>query len=281
MPRFTDSHAHLSMVAERAGRAELEKALSAYSDAWGERGVSGSSRADGLETVACESPPFILDIGTEPGDLGPRLDLWGRWPFVRFSAGLWPGPAALGNPKIALAALAADLELGRCSALGECGLDYYHMAAGKKEQIALFRAQVEMAAEWGLGLVVHSRNAFEDSLAVVSEAAHSVPVVIHCFGYGPREAEGFLEAGCYLSFAGNLCFPSSESLRRALALTPPDRVLIETDSPYMNPPPFRGKPSTPLDMERTLILAAHVRGEDPEALGRLSSANAQRLFPAR
>jgi len=260
------------MAAECCGKAAMDRVAEAYSQAW-----TASEDGSGMPGEA----PFILDIGTDPGDLGLRLRTWGSLPFVRFSAGLWPGRAALDSPQIALAALKADLDAGNCSALGECGLDYHHMEAAEKTQMALFQAQAEMAAERGMSLVVHSREAYADSLAIVSEVTSSIPVIIHCFGYGPREAEGFLDAGCCLSFAGNLCYRSAEALREALALTPLERLLLETDAPFMNPPPLRGKPSTPLDLLRTLQEAARIRGDDAEDLAGRCGMNAQRLFPAR
>ncbi|MCX7026365.1 MAG: TatD family hydrolase, partial [Spirochaetes bacterium] len=244
---FTDSHAHLSLVAARLGEAVLEKVLTAY--------------------AASKTGAFILDIGTEPGDLEPRLERLGNRPYIKFSAGIWPGKAAFDDPPRALEALSADLETGFCSALGECGLDYHHMEAEPSVQVAFFEAQALIAVESGLPLVVHSRDAFLDTLSVVAEIAGAIPVVIHSFGYGPSEAERFLAAGCYLSFAGNLTYKNSTPLREALKLAPENRILFETDSPYMNPLPIQGKPSggrlsTSLDLNRTIETASVIKGKD-------------------
>jgi TatD DNase family protein len=103
-------------------------------------------------------------------------------------------------------------------------------------------------------------------------------VVIHCFGYGPEEARAFLELGCWISFAGNLTYKGSEALRAALALVPDERLLLETDAPYMNPMPKRGKPSSPADIARTYALAAELRGVAVEDLAETVSRNAHRLF---
>lgn len=268
---YSDSHAHLGLVESRLGAEAAEALLAAYAEAW------ESEIQDGREASA----PFIVDIGVNPGDLAPRLERLGRYPFVKLSAGLWPGRESLERPGEALAMLREDLRSPRCRALGECGLDYHHMEAPREDQIKLFKAQASMAAELGLPLIVHSRDAFEDTLAVVSEAASSVPVIIHCFGYGAREAEEFLEAGCLLSFAGNLTYKKSDGLRSALAVTPLNKLLMETDSPYMNPMPHRGKDATPLDIGRTIELAARLREISVEELSAAAQANAFRIFSGR
>ena len=273
---YTDSHAHLGHVAEFLGEAALREVLDAYAAS----GAASGAAAVDAPGVAVRAP-FIVDIGTDPGDLGPRLEKLGNRPYLRFSAGLWPGKAVFGDPARALAALEADIRTGACSALGECGLDYHHMEAEPSLQRALFEAQALMAVEAGLPLLVHSRDAFLDTLAVVAEVAGAVPVVIHCFSYGAVEAERFLSAGCFLSFAGNSTYRSAESLREALALTPLDSMLFETDSPYMNPLPGRGKPSTSLDIVRTIEAAAAFTGRETDLLAQAAGDNALRIFPER
>ncbi|HWP68269.1 MAG TPA: TatD family hydrolase [Rectinemataceae bacterium] len=268
---LTDCHAHLDHVAARLGAAALRSVLSAYAAAWG-----AAAPADRKEKC-----PVILDIGTEPGDLAPRVGRYGAYPFLRFSAGLWPGKMALERPGEALAALEKDAASAECSALGECGLDYHHMEASSKLQIALFEAQVDMAVRLGLPLIVHSREAFPDTFSVVSKAAAKIPVVIHCFGYGVPEAEKFLESGCMLSFAGNITYKNSDSLCRALAIVPSENLLVETDSPYMNPMPRRGKPTTPLDIVRTVEAAAALKNMTIPEFSAIVQANAIRIFSGR
>jgi len=265
---FTDTHAHLGHVLSRLGQAPVDALLESFGRAW----TAESSR--GREDLA----PFILDMGVDPGDLGPRLEGFGRYPFIRFAAGLWPGRESLERPGEALAALERDIGTRACVALGECGLDYHHMEAPREEQIRLFEPQVEMAARFGLPIIVHSREAFDDTLAVLSGAAEKIPVVIHCFGYGPTEAERFLEEGCLISFAGNLGYGKSEGLRSALSIVPIGSLLMETDSPYMNPMPRRGKPSTPLDIARTISLAAELRSMPVGEFSAAVQANAFRIF---
>lgn len=261
----TDSHAHLEHACERVGEEEISRLLRSYE-------LLGSG------PTGREMLPFILDIGTKAGDLARRKERFGTRPCLHFSAGLWPGKAALDDIGAAMSALAKDAADPSCAAVGECGLDYFHMDAEPERQIELFEAQAALARERRLPLIVHSREAFEDTLKVVKEFAGSLEIVIHCFGYGAREAQAFLDLGCSISFAGNISYKKSEGLREALGIVPLDRLLLETDSPYMNPMPLRGRPSTPADIGRTISLASGLLGKDAEELALLVHRNAFRIF---
>jgi len=268
---FTDSHAHLEIVSQRLGKEVLEEVLAAY------------GRAFGAGAHAEEEPAIVLDVGTEPGDLEMRRALVRQCAsqrsaqFVKFSAGVWPGLEALADPDCAMSLLERDIERG-VDAVGECGLDYYHMAASPQAQKVLFSAQIELALRHRLPLIVHSREAFEDTHSLVAPAATRIPVIIHCFGYGPEEARAFLESGCFISFAGNMTYPKASRLREALALVPPDRLLLETDAPYMNPVPLRGKASSPLDIARTYALASELLHIDIEELRKRITKNLNRIL---
>jgi TatD DNase family protein len=263
---YTDSHAHLGDLAPGEGGALLAGLLAAYGEAWAEEG--GAER------------PLLVDVGVEAGDFPPRFARLGRRPFLRYSLGLWPGREALADPEASLAALARDLEAAGedAAAIGECGLDYHHMEAPKEAQAALFEGQIGLAREWGLPLIVHSREAFEDTRALLKARGEGLTVIIHCFGYGPAEVGPFLDLGCHISFAGNLTYKKAAPLREALALVPADRLLLETDAPYMNPEPGRGRPSSPLDVVRTYALAAELRGVAQHVLAATVAANARLIF---
>lgn len=268
---FADSHAHLSLVAEESGADALRDIMDAFAAAWAEAAARG------------RPGPIIVDPGVDPSDLAARRLLVGDRPFLRMAAGIWPSADALADPAVAMASLEASIaqaaaEGHPCAAVGECGLDYHHMNGPRERQMELFAAQIALADRLGLPLIVHSREAFADTLATLAAAKLSTAVVIHCFGYGPAEARAFLDIGCYISFAGNLTYKKAEALRDACALTPADRLLLETDSPYMCPEPRRGRPSTPLDVGRSYARAAAVRGEDVEALAGSVSANVAELF---
>ncbi|MBL8967785.1 MAG: TatD family hydrolase, partial [Spirochaetaceae bacterium] len=167
---------------------------------------------------------------------------------------------------------------GRAAAVGECGLDYHHMDGSVEAQRRLFEGQIELAAAGGLPLVVHSREAFADTLAILAAARLSAPVVIHCFGYRLKEAEAFLELGCHVSFAGNFTYKKAADLREALAVVPAARLLLETDAPYMNPEPRRGRPSSPLDIARSYEAAAALRGVSPAELAATVASNVRAVF---
>lgn len=271
-----DSHAHLPGVAEDLGGAALEGLLADYAAAWA---VPGFCR------------PWLVDIGTQAGDFPARLALSGRRPFLGYSLGIWPGLPALEDVPGSLAALEADLASARAReaypgelvvAIGECGLDYHHMDGSPASQAALFEGQLDLAAREGLPTIIHTRDAFEATLGLIKGRGGRQALLIHCFGYGPKEAEAFLAEGCLVSFAGNLSYKKAEALRAALALVPRGRLLLETDSPYMNPEPRRGRPCSPRDIERTYALAASLLGLSPEALeAELSQTLGAFLFPQR
>lgn len=272
---LTDTHAHLGGVLEELGAEALSSLLGAYAEAWAGSGMGGGP------------PPLLLDPGTEPDDLPARLDLLAAGgvlpPFLRLAAGIWPSAENLASPARSLSALAAAITEARgrgfrVAAIGEGGLDYHHMDGTKALQAELFEGQAALAASLALPLIVHSRDAFEDTRSLIARLRPGAPVIIHCFGYGADEARAFLDLGCYVSFAGNLTYKKSDSLREACALVPAGRFLLETDAPYMNPMPRRGKPCSPQDIERTYALAAELRGATVADLAETVSRNAHMLF---
>lgn len=274
---FTDTHAHLGHVRERIGQQGLEAVFRAFRRAQATAPQPATQQPPGNAGPEAAAA-FIVDIGTEPGDLSWRIEAFGGEGFVRFTVGLWPGKRSFGDIGEALRLLERDLDSGNCCALGECGLDYHHMEAPKDVQIRLFEAQARIAADRGLPLIVHTRDAFEDTIEVVGSLARTIPVIIHCFGYGPDQAAHLLEAGCHISFAGNITYRKAEVLVEALKIVPIERLLVETDSPYMNPMPQRGRPSTPLDIARTVEFAAAVRMEPVAVLAEHLEKNALRIF---
>ncbi len=169
-------------------------------------------------------------------------------------------------------------------AIGETGLDFYRDRSEPDDQRRAFSAQISIAREAGKPVVIHLRDA-ESSEDAVSEAfdtldreAEGVPVVLHCFSAGPAWAERAAERGWYCSFAGNLTYPSAEPLREAAALVPDDRLLVETDSPFLAPQPVRGKPNQPANVVATAERLAEVRGVSYGELERTLEANAARVF---
>jgi TatD DNase family protein len=162
-------------------------------------------------------------------------------------------------------------------AVGETGLDHYRDYAPRDRQLELFRAQAALAARMDKALVVHSRAADAETAAVLVELDASTPVVLHCFS-SPALLAPALEHGWYVSFAGNVTYPNAAELRTAAAHVPPDRLLAETDSPYLAPQAVRGRPNEPANVVHTVAVLAQVRGEDPGGLGRAIETNAAAAF---
>ena len=165
----------------------------------------------------------------------------------------------------------------RAVAVGEAGLDYYRDYAARDRQRELFGAQAKLAAELGKPLVVHSRAAEEDTLAVLEALPAEACVVLHCFS-SPGLLPPALEHGWYVSFAGNVTYPKAESLRLAAARVPDDRLLAETDSPYLAPQAVRGRSNEPAHAVHVLAVLAEVRGVESAVLERQIEENATAAF---
>lgn len=165
-------------------------------------------------------------------------------------------------------------------AIGEIGLDYYkYNEAPADSQQAAFRAQMDLAADLSLPVVIHNRDAENDTLAILGEYDGRVPgVIMHCFSGDAAFAERCTARGYYISFAGNVTYPKAQQLRDAAAAVPMDRLLVETDSPYLAPQPVRGKRCEPAYVTHTAAALAAVKGMDVESLTQQTTENAARIF---
>ena len=165
-------------------------------------------------------------------------------------------------------------------AIGEIGLDYFRYAETTPEtQRKALEAQLQLAAELALPVVIHNRDADADMAAILANAGcRAQGIVMHCFGSDAAFAETCLELGCHISFAGNVTFPKAETLREAAAAVPPERLLIETDSPYLAPQPVRGKRCEPGYVRHTAACLAGLKGITIEAFAEQTSGNAAALF---
>ena len=250
---YTDTHAHLGRLEE--AHAQLERL---FDEGFGK----------------------ILDIGTACDDLAGRIDEFGRYPGVRFAAGIWPYPQAVADRKRMAAALEAQIEAaqaGFVAAVGECGLDHHQEQPDKAGERELFEAHIALAARFDLPLIVHSRDAPTETMAILRDHP-GIRGIIHCYSYGVEEARVFLDLGCHISFAGNLTYKKSDNLRETLRFVPDDRLLLETDSPFLSPQSRRGQPCQPGFIAETYALAAELRGTDQETLKELIAANADALL---
>ena len=171
--------------------------------------------------------------------------------------------------------LRALLDHPKAVAVGEAGLDYHYGADRKEEQRDLFVAQLGLARELDLPIVVHTRAANTDTEAILRE--HEGAVVMHCFSEPSLLGAG-LERGWFFSFAGNVTYPKAEALRAAAAAVPADRLLAETDSPYLAPQPVRGRTNEPANVRHTVAVLAAARGEDESELAARIEANAAAAF---
>lgn len=248
--RWTDNHCHIT-TAERKGGTPAQ-IVAAAADAGVER----------LITVGCTVSDSI-----EAAELAVQFEqVWA-------TAGVHPHEAVNG-----VEGLEELLTHAKIVAVGEAGLDYFYEHSPRAEQAAAFEAQIDMANRHDMPLVVHSRDAWEDTFSILDSVGVPEHTVFHCFTGGPDEARKALERDCYLSFSGIVTFPSAPELREAAALAPLNRVMVETDAPYLAPVPFRGKANHPANVT---IVGETVAGEKGVTVAELAKAtwdNATRFY---
>jgi len=244
----TDTHAHLDACAQPADEL-VARALAAGVDR-------------------------IVSVGSGLESCRETLAIAGRHDGVFAALGIHPHQAA--EPDATrldeLRELLAD---ERAVAIGETGLDFYRDYAPHDRQRELFERQLELAAELGKTVVVHTRAASDATAAALKEFAGTV--VLHCFS-APELLPVALERGYYLSFAGNVTYPKADELRQAARAVPGERLLAETDSPYLAPQPRRGRPNEPANVVHTVAALAEARGDDPGELATRLDANASAAF---
>ncbi len=242
-----DTHAHLDAL-ENAGAA-IERAHEA-----------GVTR--------------IVTIGTGIESCRAVLGLAERHDGVFAALGIDPHQASSTETE-RVEELRALLSHPKTVAVGETGLDNFHRHAEPADQRKLFEAQIALADDAGLPLVIHSRDAARETADAL--AGFRGRVVLHCFS-DPGLLPTALERGYYVSFAGNVTFPKAEKLRTAAAAVPPDRILAETDSPYLAPQPLRGRTNEPANVVHTVAVLAAARSEDTDELAARIEANATAAF---
>ncbi len=229
------------------------------------------ARAAGVERM------LAIGTGDGPPDLEAALRLARAYEFIYATIGVHPHDAAKTTPEtlVRLAELAREPKV---LAIGEIGLDYHYDFSPRDVQRRVFMEQLQLAAQVRKPIVIHTREAWEDTLAVVRE--HGLPFggIMHCFTGGPNEAGQALELGFHLSFGGILTFPKADDVREAAAGAPEDRLLVETDSPYLAPVPYRGKRNEPSFLPETARRLAELRGMVPEDLALATTRNFDRLF---
>jgi len=216
----------------------------------------------------------IVSVGTDLSACRATLALAHAYESVFAVLGIHPHEAA-GSDAERLDELRELLADPRAVALGEIGLDYYRDYAPRDAQRALFTRQLELANELAKPVVIHTRAAEEDTAAALD--AFSGTVILHCFS-SPALLPWALERDCYFSFAGNLTYPKADDLRAAARVVPLERVLVESDCPYLAPQPVRGQANEPAFLEHTIAVLAELRGEDPSQVAALTAENTRNVF---
>ena len=256
---FVDSHAHIDGEEYDADRGE----------------VLARARAAGVRA--------ILNVGTgdpQSGSLERAVEVAGRYADVYAAVGVHPHDARLFDE----GAKARLCELVRRSprviAWGEIGLDYHYDNSPRDVQRAVFARQLRLAREAALPVVIHSREADAETVEILRAewTGAGRGGIMHCFGGSPEMAESVLELGFMISFAGNVTFKKAEPLREVARRVPPERLLVETDCPFLAPVPFRGRRNEPAYVVETARYLADLRGMELEEMERLTSENFARFF---
>lgn len=216
----------------------------------------------------------VVNIGTDIEDSRKGADLAAAMPTVYSVAGIHPHNAGTCSAA-ALEELAELAESPGVVALGEVGLDYYRGEWSGEVQRAVFEEVISLANDVRLPLVIHSRHAFADTVACLGNAR--VPVVLHCFEGGDAEVREAKERGYYIGLAGNVTYKGSETAK-VLRLMDEERILVETDAPYLSPQPMRGKPNAPKNVVHTARFVAERLGMEDAELATLTTRNARNVF---
>jgi TatD DNase family protein len=253
--RLIDSHCHLNYegLVERQDEV-LENAR--------QRGVQG-----------------FLNISTRQREWDAIIAVADKHDDVWASVGVHPHEADA-HPDLGSAALADAASHSRVIAIGECGLDYYYDKSDRAAQRERFEAHIEAAALTGLPLVVHTRDAEEDTAEILERAVKEKGVrgVLHCFTGSAELARKGLDLGFYVSLSGIVTFKNAQDLQDTAKWLPADQMLVETDSPFLAPVPHRGQKCEPAFVADTAAFVAELRGEDPDQLAEVTTANFFKLF---
>ena len=246
---WVDAHCHLYML-EDAPAQVLDRAASVGVDWVVCPGIDLATSLD-ARRVAAEEPQRVLwTAGLHPHD-----------------AAKWPEEGSR------LAALAAD-----AVAVGECGLDFYRDLAPRQMQLTAFREQVELANELGKPVVIHCRDAFADMYDVLADAGLGQRAVMHSWTGGRRWTRRFRDLGAVFSFAGMVTYPTADTIRLGIGELPPERVLVETDSPFLTPEPFRRQANEPARLPLTGAVLAELWSVPIEQVAAQTAHNAARVF---
>jgi len=249
-----DSHAHLNHERYQADRHE----------------VLARARAAGVSE--------IVNVGYDAGSSAVAVMLAEQEEGLYAAVGLHPHDTSGLNEEIA-ATLRGLAQRPQVVAIGETGLDFYRNLSPRQAQREAFEWHIALAAELGKTLIVHDRDAHEEVMEVLTAAPPQLRVVLHCFSGGPALMEEAVARGCWIGIAGNVTYRRAETLREVAARVPMDRLLVETDCPYLTPQPYRKRPrNEPAFLAATIEVIAAARGQALEDIAEATQANARRAF---
>lgn len=249
--KWVDSHCHLDSLESPPDEA-----------------ISASRKANVEE---------IVNVGTDLRSSAVSIELAEKYSCVSAAVGIHPHEARHAD-NTALAEIAALAGNRRVVAIGEIGLDFFRDHSPRDLQIEAFRSQLQIAGRLRKPVILHIRDAHPEVFKVLEQARHAEPLIFHCFSGGPREVEHALELGGYISFAGNVSYKKSELIREAARHVPFDRLLVETDAPYLAPMPYRGKPNEPALVPHVGKALAAVIGCTAAEVAEVTRRNAHRIF---
>ncbi len=254
---IVDSHCHLADAAFAADLGE----------------VASRAMGAGVSSALC-----ILSAD-EPEELARVPVVHAAWSTVRFAAGIHPHRAGAFGARVteATQVLSTAIAASEAVMVGEIGLDYHYDFAPRDVQREVFAAQVALAVSRGLPVAIHTREATDDTLDVLRQAGSGLRGVMHCFSGSVDEARAALDLGFHLSISGIVTFPKGGNVREVAAFAPADRLLVETDAPFLAPVPCRGRRNEPAWVTATLRAVAAARGMAPETLAAVINGNFERL----
>jgi TatD DNase family protein len=249
MPGFTDSHCH------------IDDRLPGGADA-----AVADARAAGVTRM--------ITVGCDEASSRTAIEMAARFDDVFATVGVHPHDA-----KDGMAFVEDLLSAPKVVAVGECGLDYHYDHSPRDVQREVFAAQIALARRHDAPLVIHTREAWDDTFDILRAEGAPARTVFHCFTGGPEEARRCLDLGAFISFSGIVTFKSATDVQEAAVLCPDDRLLVETDSPYLAPVPHRGKPNRPALVTVVAEALAALRGQTSERVAASTTAAASVAFP--
>lgn len=221
----------------------------------------------------------MICVGTDAARSQRAMALAARRREIWATIGLHPHDAVNGLDDLERLLNGDEPGRTRVVAIGECGLDYFYDHSPRDTQRDVFAAQIALAHQWNLPLVIHTRDAWDDTFDVLDALGTPERTIFHCFTGGPEQAEQAVTRGAYLSFSGIVSFPSATEVRAAAVWCPQDRLLVETDSPYLAPVPHRGRPNQPALVTAVGEAVAHLRDTPAEHIAQITHHNASFAFP--